>query len=285
MRAEGHTYEVIAEVLGIAPMTASMYAQETVGLATAIRPASKSLPSGSERAAARAELSARIRGEEQAEEQAERDKWRAEAEQELAMCRQLGTIPSWYPASQRLLTDPPPSPHAQEAIDQLAEEQAKDNLWATSAFKRRRGWMASLDEPVKKDESSDSDATTRGELIEGSSIDPVEIVAGNSPEHIEALVGDLTIEDVELLGDSELQRIREKLLKGGVAPPAVQQRERERLRENQPHRGEGPAALRAKKSSRHRGRSEASATHKSRGKRFKRRWDKAARDGWGSMAA
>lgn len=143
MRAEGHAYEVIGPALGISPFTAAIYAP-----GGAVTQSLGGAPAARKRK--RVRMAGEIRAARERVEQKERDRNRREAQAELERCDRSGLKPSWYPASVRQQSIDT-SPASQTVIDELITEQKADDRWACSPFKRRTGWMASLDAPLTSD--------------------------------------------------------------------------------------------------------------------------------------
>lgn len=162
--------------------------------------------------------------------------------------------------------------------EQLREQRARERA------QRRYRWIEIPPQRISLDYVAEENFAVAERIADPSSLgrDPLHILTDENP--LEEILDGIGLEDIARMDEYQLGRLRERLLEAGISRPGIQAVERERLSEPEPHRGSAPAPQRQRKSPRHRGRNEASALHKTRGKRFVRRNSKKARDGWGEFA-
>lgn len=141
-----------------------------------------------------------------------------------------------------------------EVRTKLAAKKAREQRLrqARSAIRRSLKNPKSLDAPV----TLAGEQSPMHETVSAARSDPYDVLR---QEELSALLGSLTVDDLARLDEHALERLRERIREAGFAPPSVQRKERQRLREPERHRGSAPSPTRERKSSRHRGRREQQA--------------------------
>jgi hypothetical protein len=138
----------------------------------------------------------------------------------------------------------PESPYHRAMLD-LARAQKKERDKEREfgpSVPRRKGWMTSLDEPIRLRGVEREGATVQlhDVLPDTRSLDPLQILIGATEDRVREVVGDITVEDVERMSDDELAYLRRRILEAEIPTASVQQHERDRLRVPTPKRGIAP---------------------------------------------
>lgn len=179
--------------------------------------------------------------------------------------------------------DPPPELVRSETdaalLAAVVAEQAKEmgrREAARGEWTSKQVWGGrSLDERLKlRGGAGESDGGMGSELYDtvstGTSAED-EFFEQEKARELRAALGDLTLERINALHGASVDRLRERLAEAGLGPNGIQAKERERLKDIQPHRSTAPAPLGKSGTKHHHHYSSSEASELMKGKRSSRK--------------